>query len=243
MGKDDFKYFTQEFDRDVSDLVKQKGFYPFEDLSGFEKFKEQLPSKEKFHSSLAGKKISDKDYENALKVWNAFEMKTMKCFDDFYLKCDVLLLTDVFEKQKLKIGSLKNYGLCLTHYLSALALSSDAILSMTKIELQLISDFSMFLFFQNGMRVGISYISKRFSKVSDKYLITYDQEQESKHIIYLGANNLPSYALFNFLLTSGFKWIDLKEFDLNKHNGNILKGCVLELDLRYPKALWELHND
>ena len=99
-------------------IVKQKGFYPFEYLSGFEKFKEQLPSKEKFHSSLAVKKISDKYYEHALKVWNAFEMKTMKYFDDFYLKCDILLLTDVFEKQKLKIGSLQNYGLSPTHYSS-----------------------------------------------------------------------------------------------------------------------------
>ena len=31
----------------MSDLVKQKGFYPYKYMSDFEKFKEQLPSKEK----------------------------------------------------------------------------------------------------------------------------------------------------------------------------------------------------
>ena len=46
-----------------------------------------------------------------------------------------------------------------------------------------------------------------------------------------------------FLPTSGFKWIDPKEFDLNKHTSNSSKGCVLEVDLEYPKELRELHND
>ena len=39
-GKDDFKYLSQEFDNNVLDLVKQKGFYPYEYISDFEKFKE-----------------------------------------------------------------------------------------------------------------------------------------------------------------------------------------------------------
>ena len=61
LAKDDFKYLSQEFDNNVLHLVKQKGFYPYEYMSDFEKFKEQSPSKEKFYSSLAGKKISEKD--------------------------------------------------------------------------------------------------------------------------------------------------------------------------------------
>ena len=46
-----------------------------------------------------------------------------------------------------------------------------------------------------------------------------------------------------FLLTSGFKWLDSKEFDLNKYSSNSSKGYVLEVDLEYPKELRELHND
>ena len=47
-------------------------------MSGFKKFKEILPSKEKFCSSLRSKEVNSKDYEHALEVWNAFGMKTMK---------------------------------------------------------------------------------------------------------------------------------------------------------------------
>ena len=74
-------------------------------MSSFENFKEKLPSKEKFYSSLTGKQISDKEYEHDLKIWNKFEIKTMKDYHDLYLK-----IADVFEK--FRNNSLKNYGLC-----------------------------------------------------------------------------------------------------------------------------------
>ena len=67
-SKDDIKYLSQEFDNNALDLVKQKGFYPYEYMSNFEKFKEQLPNKEKCYSSLTGKTASGKEYEHVFKV-------------------------------------------------------------------------------------------------------------------------------------------------------------------------------
>ena len=48
--------------------LRKKIFYPYEHLSDFEKFKKQLPSKEKFNSFLISKKISGKEYKHVLKV-------------------------------------------------------------------------------------------------------------------------------------------------------------------------------
>ena len=96
-------------------------------MSDFEKFKGELPSEEKFNSLLKGKNINEHEYEHVLKVWNKFEMKAMKGYYDLYFKCDALLLADVFEKFKNNI--LKNNGLCPSHYLSAPALSWDAMLN------------------------------------------------------------------------------------------------------------------
>ena len=42
--KDDFKYLSQVFNNNVLDLVKQKGFYPYEYMNDFEKFKKEFPS-------------------------------------------------------------------------------------------------------------------------------------------------------------------------------------------------------
>ena len=68
LNKDGFKYLSQEFDDNILDLVQQKGFYPYDYMSDFEKFKEEFPSKEKFYSSLTDKKISYKEYDHDLKV-------------------------------------------------------------------------------------------------------------------------------------------------------------------------------
>ena len=91
---------SQEFDNNALDLVKQKRFYLYEYMTDFEKFKEKLASKEKFYAFLTCKKINDKEYEHALDVWNIFEIKTMKDYHDLYLKCEVLLLVDAFEKSR-----------------------------------------------------------------------------------------------------------------------------------------------
>ena len=90
------------------------------------------------------------------------------------------------------------------------------ILNMIKVELEVILGEDMYLFFEKGMRGGISYISKRYSLSNKKYSKTYDPKQESKHIIYLDVNNLYDYAMSRFLPTSWLKWIDPKDFGLNK---------------------------
>ena len=169
-------------------------------MSDFKKFKEELPSKKKFYSSLTDKKISDKEHEHVFQVWNKFEMKIMKDYQDLHLKCDVLLLTDVFEK--FRNNSLKNYRLCQSHYSSVPVLSWDVMLNnMTKVELELIPDPDMFIFFDKVMRGGVSNrysISNRYSKVDNKCLKSYDP----KHVIYLDANNWYGYAMSKFLPTS-----------------------------------------
>ena len=139
-------------------------------------------------------------------------MKTMKDYHDFCLKCDVLLSADVFEK--FRNNSLTNYGLCPSHYVSAPGFRSNTMLKMTKVELKLITDHDMFIFFQKGIRAEMSYISNRYSKVNNEHLRSYDSKQESKLIKYLDVNNLYGYVISKFLPTSGFKWIDPKKFDL-----------------------------
>ena len=71
-------------------------------------FKDELPTREKFHSLLRGKETNNKEYIHVLKVWNKFGMKTIIDYRDLYLRCNVLLLVDVFEK--VRNNSIKNYA-------------------------------------------------------------------------------------------------------------------------------------
>ena len=139
--------------------------------------------------------------------------------------------------KKFRNDNLKAYGLYQSHYLSAPALSEDAMFNMKKkLSLNLIQICSL-------EKVSETKFLTLYDKAKNKYLKYYDPKQESKYIIYLEVNTLYGYVMFDFLPTSGFKWIHLKEFDLNKCTSNSSKGCVLEVDLEYPKELHKLHND
>ena len=110
-------------------------------------------------------------------------------------------------------------------------------LKVTKIKLELIADPDIYIFFEKDTRVGIFYISARYSKANN--MKSYDPKQESKHIIHLDANNFYGFAMSKFLPSCGFKWIDPKEFDLNKST-NSYKRCILEVDLEYPKRIMQI---
>ena len=137
---------------------------------------------------------------------------------------------------KICFNSLKNYGLCPSHYLNAPALSRDAMLNMKKIILELISDPDMYIFFEKGMRGRVSYISNRYSKADNRYLKSYGPKQESKLIIYFDANNLYGYAMSKFLPTSRFKWIVPKECDLNNILAMVRKDVSSKLILNILKS-------
>ena len=92
-------------------------------------------------------------------------MKTMEDYRDLYLKCEVFLLADVFGR--FRKNSLKNYGLCPSHYFSASGLIWNGMFKITEMELEIIPDSDMFTFFEKGTRVGISYVSHRCSEANN----------------------------------------------------------------------------
>ena len=123
-------------------------------------------------------------------------------------------------------------------------LSWDAMLKMTGIESELISDIIMYLFIEKGMRGGISYIAKRYSKANDKYMKCYDDSKQSKFIVYIDANNLYGSEMSQYLGHSVLKWLNQKEtdkFDVNSIGENISIGYILEGDLKYPGELMVIH--
>ena len=243
----DFKYLSKEFSGKRLELVKEKGVYPYEYMNSFKKFdfKEcDLPYKDAFFSSLKGKGISDEDYSRAMKVWNVFDIKNLGEYHDLYLKTDVLLLCDVFEK--FMDVCLEYYDLDPCHYFSSLGLAWDAMLKMTVVKLKLIDDIDMHLFIEKGMRGCISYIAKRNCKANNKYVKGYDKNKDSTFIMYWDVNNPYGWAVTQYLLYDDFEWMseeDISEINLDLVRGDSNEGYILEVDLEYPDDLHDLHSD
>ena len=68
-------------------------------------------------------------------------------------------------------------------------------LKMTKIELEKINDPDKYMFFEQGMRGGVRYINKGYSKANNKYSPDYDKEKPEKYVIYLDINSLYGCAM------------------------------------------------
>ena len=241
---DNLIYTSKKFKGKKLDLMARKGVYPYDYMDSFDKFNEKLPTKEDFYSNMNNEHISDEDYCHAQKVSNTFQLQTMGEYHNLYLKSDILLLADVFEN--FRKTCLQYYKLDPCHYFTSPGLSWDAMLKMTNIQLELMTDIDMFQFIEKGMRGGISYIANRYGKANNKYMSEYDEKEPSKYIMYLDANNLYGWAMSQYLPTGGFKWLTEKQINkinLAQYNEDSNKGLLIEVDLEYPKELHDLHND
>ena len=228
---EDYPIVKSEID---NHLIIKKGVYPYDYFDSWDRFNEdKLPPKSDFYSVLTGAGITDEDYLHAQTVWDTFGCKTLGDYHDLYLKTDVLLLADVFEN--FRRVCLEYYRLDPCHYFSSPGLSWDAMLKMTGIKLDLITDIDMSQFIEKGMRGGISYICTRYAKANNKYMQDYDPSKDSSYIAYLDANNLYGWAMCQKLPSGEFEWVDRMD------NGE--DGYILEVDLEYPKELHEDHND
>jgi hypothetical protein len=112
---------------------------------------------------------------------------------------------------------------------------------MTGVNLELLTDPDMHVFVEKG-----HYVTKRHAKANNAYLKDYDEERESNHVIYLDANNLCGWAMSQSLPTHDFEWlVEEKARILNvtsiAEDGE--NGYILEVDLKYPSELHDLHND
>lgn len=138
--------------------MKQKGVHPYNYMNSVEQFNDQqLPSKDELNTILTDEGTRDEQYTHAQKVLDIFKLNNMGEYHDLYLKSDILLLADIFEN--FRKTCLQYYKVDPTHYFTSPGLSWDAMLKMTGIKLELMTDVDMFQFIEKGMRGGISYIS------------------------------------------------------------------------------------
>ncbi|XP_051157441.1 uncharacterized protein LOC127279246 [Leptopilina boulardi] len=231
------------YSADKIQLLTRKGVFPYEYIDSREKLDEtELPSKEKFYSTLNDSNVSDEDYAHAQKVWSEFNCQNLGDYVYLYMQTDVLLLADIFEN--FRSQCLIAYGLDAAHYYTTPGLTWDAMLKYTNIRLELLTDIDMVMFIERGIRGGISQCTNRYAKANNPYMEEFNESEETSYIVYFDANNLYGWAMIQSLPYGGFKWeenVDIN-FDFNVADDAPI-GYILEVDLDYPNELHEKHSD
>ena len=169
----DYKHLLSEFPADKLHLLKKKDTFPYEWIDDYKKIPyPRHPPRSAYYSRLHSntrkeddKETADEKYNHSKNVWQTFNFKTVRDLHDHYLRKDVLLLADIF--QKFINTCMKYYNLDPNHYFSAPGLSWDAMLKMTKIQLEKISDPDKHIFIESGMKGGICYAAKKYSKANN----------------------------------------------------------------------------
>ncbi|GBM57685.1 hypothetical protein AVEN_222537-1 [Araneus ventricosus] len=116
---------------------------------------------------------------------------------------------------------------------------------MPKAKLELIQDPNMYLFLEQGIRGGISTITKRYAQANNKYMSNFDPSNPSKYIMYFDVNNLYCWAMSQALPLENFKYESPELWN----EENIIQipdegdtGSVFKVDLEYPEEIHDNHN-
>ena len=104
-------------------------------------------------------------------------------------------------------------------------------LKMAGVTLEKINDPDKYMFFEQGKRGGVSYISKRYSEAS-----------KNKNILHLDKNKLYEHAISQYANFKSVKNIDKMEQKFMRIKRDSSTGYILEVDLEYPKNLHDIHN-
>ena len=157
----------------------------------------------------------------------------------------MLLLADVFGNFRDKC--IEIYGLDPAHFLSAPGLAWQACLKKTKVELELLTDIDMLLMVEKGTRGGICQAIHRYAKANNKYMKNYNKDIISSYLMYLDANNLYGWAMSLKFPMNDFKRVEelsgFNERFIKNYNKNSDIGYFLEVDIDYPKELFNIHKD
>jgi hypothetical protein len=122
--------------------------------------------------------VTEEDYCHAQNVWEVFNCQTLRDYSDQYLKTDVLLLSDVFER--FRDVTMDSHKLDPCRFYTTLGLTWDVMLKHTKVELELLQDYDMILFFEKGIRGRLSQVSHRYA---DEIILIYPITIQSLNLL------------------------------------------------------------
>ena len=225
-------------------ILSHKGIYFYEYITSYSMFSETtLPPKEAFYSNLTQEGIDDDAYESAKAVYYKTNCQNLLDYMLLYVKLDSILLCDVFEN--FRDLCLEYYKLDPAHYFSLPGFGWDAMLKMTGVEIEYMTDMDMYNFIENNIRGGICTISHKYFKANNKYIDGYDNTKPSSFITYQDANNLYACGLASKLPIKDYRWLteaDVADFQVQDVDVGGDTCYILEVDLHYPQHLHDDHN-
>ena len=190
--------------------------------------KKKLPKIKDFFSSIKLETISEEEYKQTKEIYDKLEFKNIKEYLDAYLKLDITLLCDIFEN--FRKGIWDKFGLDCTKYISSPSLTKDCMLKFSGVKIEHIKGIEMYDFINNSIIGGLCICS-------NPYL---DNDNNNSTIAYQDVSSLYPAIMRKKMPLKNYKFIELKDFNINKYGENKDYSCIL---LCHVKTTDKVKND
>ena len=222
---DENKVITKKHFPNNFELLKTKICFPYEFLTKENVFDKELPSIDKFYSSLKLKNISKEDYEKTLEIYKKLNCKNIKEFLEIYLKLDVCLQSDVFNTFRQIIFD--KFEIDCTKYITSCSLSLDLMLKHTNISIELFKDITLFDYVNNSILGGICIASQNIA----------DNDDGKSVISSCDIVSLYPSIMVQKMPVGSYKFVS--KFDRYKYGQNKDHGCLLLCEVYSNKKVLE----
>ena len=217
------KIITKKCFPDNFELLKEKTAFPYEWLTKENIYNKDLPSIDKFYSSLKLQNISKEEYDKTIEIYKNLKCKNVKDYLEIYMKLDICLQSDIFNLFRTTIWD--KFEIDCSKYVTSCSLSLDLMLKYTGVKIQLFRDITMFDYTDSSIVGGLCIASQNIA----------DDNNGKSTISSCDVCSLYPYIMTQKLPISNYKFIS--NFNRSKYGQSKSFGCLLNVEIYTTKKV------
>ena len=211
------KIITKKCFPDNFELLKEKTAFPYEWLTKENIYDKDLPSIDKFYSSLKLQNISKEEYDKTIEIYKNLKCKNVKDYLEIYMKLDICLQSDIFNLFRTTIWD--KFEIDCSKYVTSCSLSLDLMLKYTGVKIQLFRDITMFDYADSSIIGGLCIASQNIA----------DDNNGKSTISSCDVCSLYPYIMTQKLPISNYKFVS--NFNRSKYGQSKSFGCLLNIEI------------
>ena len=219
------KIITKDHFSDNFELLKQKIAFPYEWLTKDNLYDKELPSIDKFYSSLKLQNISQEEYDETIEIYKKLKCKDVKNFLEIYMKLDVSLQSDIYNVFRNTIWD--KFEIDCSKYITSCSLSLDLMLKYTGVKIELFKDIVMFDYTDDSIKGGLCIASQNIS----------DNDNGKSIISSCDICSLYSSIMIQKLPISNYKFVPISRFNKDRYGQDKNYSCLLNVEIYTTKKV------
>ena len=218
------KIITERHFSDNFELLKEKTAFPYEWLTKEHIYDKELPSIDKFYSSLKLQNVSQKEYDKTIDIYKKLKCENVKDYLEIYMKLDICLQAAIFNTFRNTIWN--KFEIDCSKYITSCSLSLDLMLKYTKVKIELFKDITMFDYVDSSILGGLCVASQNIA----------DNDDDGKSTISsCDVCSLYPYIMTQKLSISNYKFVT--KFNKLRYGQNKNHSCLLNVEIYTTKKV------